>query len=69
MCAALVEHVAVEGDVGAERRRILVTLVDELDELVERAVAALRAEIPAYRDTGPRFVEDLRDQVRSHFGV
>jgi sugar diacid utilization regulator len=69
MCAALVEHVAVEGDVRAERRRILVTLLDELDELVERAVVALRAEIPAYRDAGPRFVEDLRDQVRSHFSV
>jgi sugar diacid utilization regulator len=69
MCAALVEHVAVEAAVRAERRRILVTLLDELDELVERAVAALRAEIPAYHDAGPRFVEDLRDQVRSHFGV
>jgi sugar diacid utilization regulator len=69
MCAAVVEHVAVEEDVRAERRRILVTLLDELDELVERAVTALRAEIPAYRDAGPRFVEDLRDQVRSHFAV
>jgi sugar diacid utilization regulator len=69
MCAAVVEHVAVEGDVCAERRRILVTLVDELDDLVASAVVALRAEIPAYREAGPRFVEDLRDQVRSHFAV
>jgi sugar diacid utilization regulator len=69
MCAAVVEHVAVEGHVCAERRRILVTLVDELDDLVASAVVALRAEIPAYREAGPRFVEDLRDQVRSHFAV
>jgi sugar diacid utilization regulator len=69
MCAAVVEDVAVDGEVRAERRRILVTLLEELDDLVERAVAALRAEIPAYRDGDGRFVEDLRDQVRLHFGV
>jgi sugar diacid utilization regulator len=69
MCAAVVEHVAVEGDVRGERRRILVTLLDEIDELVERAVVALRAEIRAYREADARFVEDLRDQVRAHFGV
>jgi hypothetical protein len=69
MCAAVVEHVAVEGEVRAERRRILVTLLDDLDELTEHAVAALQAEIPAYHDAGERFLEDLRDQVRSHFRV
>jgi hypothetical protein len=69
MCAAVVEHVAVEGEVRAERRRILVTLVDDLDELTEHAVAALRAEIPAYHDASERFLQDLRDQVRSHFRV
>jgi sugar diacid utilization regulator len=69
MCAAVVEGVAVEADVGADRRRILLTLLDELDELSERGVVALRAEIPAYRDGDERFVEDLRDQVRSHYRV
>jgi hypothetical protein len=69
MSAAVVEHVAVEDEVGAERRRILLTLIGELDELTERAVTALRAEIPAYRDRDERFVGDLRDQVRSHFSV
>jgi PucR-like helix-turn-helix protein/diguanylate cyclase with GGDEF domain len=69
MCAAVVEHAAVEGEVRAERRRILVTLLDELDELSERGVVALRAEIPAYRDGDARFVEDLREQVRSHYRV
>jgi hypothetical protein len=69
MSAAVVEHAAVEGEVRAERRRILVTLLNELDELTEHAVVALRAEIPAYRDASGRFLEDLRDQVRSHFRV
>ena len=49
MCAALVEQ-AVDEAVRDERRRILVTLVDGLDEVVERGVAALCAEIPAYRE-------------------
>ena len=69
MCAAVVEHVAVEGDVRAERRRILDTLLEDLDGLAERGVAALRAEIPAYGEGDARFVEDLRDQVRSHYRV
>jgi sugar diacid utilization regulator len=69
MCAAVVEHVAVEGDVGAERRRILDTLLEDLGGLAERGVAALRAEIPAYREGDARFIEDLRDQVRSHYRV
>jgi sugar diacid utilization regulator len=69
MCAAVVEHAAVEGEVRAERRRILVALLDGLDEVVERGVQALRAEIPAYREGDARFVEDLRDQVRLHYRV
>jgi sugar diacid utilization regulator len=69
MCAAVVEHAAVEGEVRAERRRILVALLDGLDEVVERGVQALRAEIPAYREGDARFLEDLRDQVRLHYRV
>jgi sugar diacid utilization regulator len=69
MCAAAVEHVAVDREVGAERRRILDTLLADLGELTERGVAALRAEIPTYRAGDARFVEDLRDQVRSHYRV
>jgi sugar diacid utilization regulator len=69
MSAAVVEHVAVDEQVRAERRRILRTLLDNLDDVVERAVVALRAEIPAYRDGGERFVDDLRDSVRAHFSV
>ena len=69
MCAAVAEHVAVEAEIRAERRRILMTLLDELDGVVERAVVALRAEIPAYREGGERFQEDLRAQVGAHFRV
>ncbi len=69
MFAAVVEHVAVEDEVRAERRRIIVTLLDGLDDLVERAVVALREEIPAYRAAGDRFLDDLRAQVGAHFRV
>lgn len=68
MCAALVEQ-AVDEAVRDERRRILVTLVDGLDEVVERGVAALCAEIPAYREGDARFLHDLRSQVRQHYAV
>jgi sugar diacid utilization regulator len=69
MCAAVVEHVAVEDAVRAERRRILLTLHNRLDDVVERAVVALGHEIPAYREGGARFLADLRAQVRAHFEV
>jgi sugar diacid utilization regulator len=68
MCAAVVEHAADEA-VPAERGRILAALVDGLDEVVERGVAALRAEIPAYREGDARFLDDLRGQVRRHYSV
>jgi sugar diacid utilization regulator len=68
MCAALVEQ-AVDEAVRDERRRILVTLVDGLDDVVERGVAALCAEIPAYREGDARFLHDLRSQVRQHYAV
>jgi hypothetical protein len=69
MCAAVVEHVAVDREVHVERRRILATLLNGLDDVVERAVVALRAEIPAYREGGERFLDDLREQVGAHFRV
>jgi sugar diacid utilization regulator len=47
--------------------RIVAALRDREDELVDRGVAAIRAEIPAY--TGiedPAFVADIRDHVHQH---
>jgi PucR-like helix-turn-helix protein/diguanylate cyclase with GGDEF domain len=69
MSAVVVEHAVVAREVRAERRRILVTLLDGLDDLVERAVVALRDEIPAYSEAGERFLDDLREQVAAHFRV
>jgi sugar diacid utilization regulator len=68
MCAAVVEQ-AVDEALRAERRRILVELLDGLDEVVEGGVAALCAEIPAYHDGDARFLHDLRGQVRRHYAV
>jgi hypothetical protein len=55
--------------VRAETSRILGVLLDRLDELTDRAVAAMCHEIPAYRDREKRFYDDLRDQVRRHYSV
>jgi hypothetical protein len=55
--------------VRAESLRILGSLVDRLDEVTERALAAMRAEIPAYRDREARFYDDVRDQVSRHYRV
>ena len=49
--------------------RILGELVERLDALTDRAVVALREEIPAYRDRDERFYDDLRDQVRRHYAA
>src|SRR6266545_5127328 len=38
-----------------------------MDTLVERAIAAMRAEIPAYGAQGERFYADVRDQVARHY--
>jgi hypothetical protein len=51
--------------VGAERARILSTLLGRIDELTEAGVAAIRAEIPAYAaQRDERFLADLANQVR-----
>ena len=63
MCAAVVEHVTIEGAVGAERRRILDTLLEDLGALTERGVAALRAEIPHLVDDR-HFHPDIEVAIR-----
>jgi PucR-like helix-turn-helix protein/diguanylate cyclase with GGDEF domain len=47
--------------------RILIALADDLDALTERAVQAMRAEIPAYADRDERYLADVRDQVHRHY--
>jgi len=60
--------VANEG-VRAERTRILASLLADLDPLVDSALAALRAEIPAYAAEDARFLDDVRDRVAEHYRV
>ena len=55
--------------VRAERRRILSTILEQLDDLVQDAVEAIRREIPAYAAQEAPFFADVRDQVRRHFRV
>jgi PucR C-terminal helix-turn-helix domain/GGDEF-like domain len=60
---------AMTGDefVRAERGRILATLLDQVEDLADRAVAAMRAEIPAYAAQDAGFRADVRDQVLQHY--
>jgi PucR C-terminal helix-turn-helix domain/GGDEF-like domain len=60
--------VANEG-VRAERTRILTSLLADLDPLVDSAVAALRAGIPAHAAEDAGFFDDVRDQVAEHYRV
>src|SRR3954452_3242774 len=65
-------HAAGERLVGvkqvrAERTRILNALLDDLEPLAERAVAAIWAEIPAYGMQDERFAADVRDQVLRNY--
>jgi hypothetical protein len=54
------------GEVRSERKRILRTLLDRVDDLSEVELAAIRAEVPAYTRVGDRLFEDVRDQVAQH---
>jgi sugar diacid utilization regulator len=56
-----------DGAVRAERRRILSTLLEHSGALVEAAVEAIRAEVPAYAAQEEPFFVDVRDQAAKHF--
>lgn len=53
--------------VAAERGRILSSLLSDLSALVDTAIEAMRAEIPAYEAQGDGFFEDVREQVAAHY--
>ena len=57
------------GTVRAERRRILTTMLERTDALVQSTVEAIRSEIPAYAAQEASFFVDVRDQVRKHYRV
>ncbi len=67
MFTGFVAAVAGAEAVRAERTRILAALLGDVDDLVERAIAAMRAEIPAYAIREERFDADVRDQVSRHY--
>lgn len=50
-----------------DRDRILAGLLDDVDDLAERALRRMPREIPAYRDRDTEFVDDVRDQLRRHY--
>ncbi|NRQ33277.1 transcriptional regulator [Nonomuraea sp. NN258] len=53
--------------VRAERARILAELLADLDGLAAAALAAMKAEIPAYAAEGAAFHADVHDQVARHY--
>jgi sugar diacid utilization regulator len=55
--------------VRVERRRILTTMLERTDALVQSTVEAIRGEIPAYADQEASFFVDVREQVRRHYRV
>jgi sugar diacid utilization regulator len=55
--------------VRAERQRILTTMLERTDALVQSTVEAIRTEIPAYAAQEASFFVDVRDQVRKHYRV
>ena len=68
MSAATADTFTGSGAVEEERARILCALLDAVDELSVRAVAALRSEIAAYAATeDERFFDDVADQVSRHY--
>jgi hypothetical protein len=68
--AGAVETLSDAEAVGAERARILTSLLAQIDELTEAGVAAIRAEIPAYAaQRDERFLADLANQVRLNYST
>ncbi|MFG2739329.1 MULTISPECIES: PucR family transcriptional regulator [Streptomyces] len=50
-----------------ERRRILHTVHDRIEEVAETAVEVMRTEIPSYALQDERFFDDVREQVLEHY--
>ena len=67
MASRAAETAARADPVAVERARILTTLLDGLDALVDDAVGAIRTEIPAYAAQDERFVADVTEQVAAHY--
>jgi hypothetical protein len=68
MSSGVLQPVAGHGEaIREERSRILHTVQDHLEEVIDRAVAAMQEEIPVYAECGPSLLADVRHQVDRHY--
>ena len=67
--AGVLARAADADEVRSERLRILAALLAQLDEVVDRALARMRLEIPAYAAQDAAFFADVRHQVLRHYRV
>ena len=63
----MTEAQTVTHSARADRDRILAGLLPRVDELAERTMRRLPAEIPAYRGRDPEFFDDVREHLRQHY--
>jgi sugar diacid utilization regulator len=61
--------VTLDVELREERRRILSEVDGQLDDVVQVAVDAIRADIPVYGDASRTLTEDVRDHVRAHYAT
>ena len=67
MSGGVIEVGTAAGGIREERLRILAALAGDLDALTDRAVEAMKDEIPAYAGRDERYYADVRDQVFRHY--
>jgi hypothetical protein len=61
--------VTLDVELREERRRILSAVDGHLDDVVDVAVEAIRADIPVYGDASRTLTQDVRDHVRAHYAT
>jgi len=59
--------VTLDVELREERRRILAVVDEHLDDVVETAVDAIRADIPVYGDAPAALTADVRGHIRTHY--
>ena len=59
--------VTLDVELREERRRILAVVDGHLDEVVETAVDAIRADIPVYGDAPAALTADVRGHIAAHY--
>ncbi|MER5374805.1 helix-turn-helix domain-containing protein [Streptomyces sp. NPDC002553] len=58
---------ALSDPLSRERHRILHAVQDRLEDVARTAAAVMRTEIPSYALQDERFIDDVRDQVLTHY--